>query len=333
MNRNRRRCGHGWWPVMAAAIVWLTPLASAVAAWGADAAGNSAAAEWIGACPTEPADPRMKMAGMAGNGWDGPGQNAVTIFWRVEGATPDTGANQRMAIINALQPWANVVQIGFVEVPVANENVAIDFNFLTGDHSGAEAQEAGDADCPFNGTPGGVVAHAGFPPGVASLCPNTLAETMAGNVHFDEDEVWEQDDANGGTALSLTLIACHEIGHALGLTHSGGSEVMRPGFSYNDAFVGLTANDITNIQAGYAAGAGSVSTLNTTGVWVDRNYVGVERGTFTEPFNTFVEGAGGVPPASTGVVVTVYAGSYPPPLTISQNMKIQALGGTVTLGQ
>lgn len=283
-------------------------------------------------CPTEPAE--APMMPMTGNGWDGPGQNAATLYWRVEGSTADIGTAQRTAMIDALQAWADVVQITFIETAIANENVAIDFNFATGDHSAIETQEAGDSDCPFDGA-NGKLAHAGFPPGVASLCPNTLAETFAGNVHFDDAETWEQDDTTGtDSKVSLTLIACHEIGHAIGLTHSTvAGAVMRPSFSSDDAFLGLQTDDITNIQAGYASGTGDVITLNETGVWVQQGWAGVERGTWFQPFSTVAEGVAGVPPASEGIVLQIRSGNYPETMTITRNMTLNAVNGVVTLGQ
>lgn len=287
----------------------------------------------IGYCPTEPLIASDKMD-MTGNGWDGPGQNAVTITWRMEGSTEDMGPDQRQAIIDALQVWANVVQIVFVETAVSNDNVAIDIAWATGNHSALEPQEAGDTDCPFNG-PGGVIAHAGFPPGVSSLCIDPMPETFAGNVHFDDAEVWEYgDQAGADTLFSLYLCAIHEIGHALGLSHTtGANDVMKSSMTSDETFGGLSSADITNITAGYAAGVGSVLTISGSGVWVSGSYNGVERGTFAQPFNTIGEGATGIPAGSANIVLHVVAGTYSGIPTISKNMFIQPESGVVTLTQ
>jgi hypothetical protein len=270
--------------------------------------------------------------GIAGNGWDGPGTNPVTIFWHVEGDTPDMGVMQRQALIEAMQAWAGVVEITFVELPVANANVSVDWNFLTGNHCAQETAECGDSSCPFDG-PGGIFAHAGFPPGVNSICVNPMPETFAGNVHFDDDETWEHDDEGPAGALSLALIACHEVGHSIGLSHdfSGGGDVMRPTFSSTDTFVGLSADDIVNVQSGYESGTGAVITLNETGVWVDHAYVGTELGTQAQPFTSLAEGVNGVPPASTGVIIHLQSGAYPE-LFINRDMVLVAEGGLVSIG-
>jgi hypothetical protein len=293
-------------------------------------------------CPVEPGSGALVLraagancgGGMTGDGWDGSGQNATTLFWHVGSATRDLGTGQRTAIIQALQAWANVVQITFRELPVAGQNRSLDFNFFTGDHSAGEPQEAGDPDCPFDG-PGGVLAHAGFPPGANSRCGGTMTEPFAGNVHFDDDETWEQDTGSA-SAFSLTFVACHEIGHALGLVHASGtcaSDVMRPSTSPTDAFSGLSANDIANIRSGYASGAGAVVTLNDTGVWVDGRFGGTELGTQSQPFNSVGEGANGVPPQSEGVVVHIQTGNYPETLTLTRNMVLRSENGAVTIGR
>jgi hypothetical protein len=257
----------------------------------------------------------------------------ATLFFHFDGVSADPNlVDQRQAILNGLQAWANVVQITFIERCTTNAFTSIDFDFVLGDHSAVEPQEAGDSDCPFDGT-NGILAHAGFPPGAVSACINMLAESFAGNVHFDEAESWEDDNANGAGSVSLRLIACHEIGHAIGLAHTSGStDVMRPTFSDLETFAGLSSADITNIRSGYAAGVGQVLPLETTGVWVDRNWGGPEEGTSIHPFNTIAEGIAGVPPASRDVSVNIEAGTYVEPLTINRAMHLVATNGTVTIG-
>lgn len=263
-------------------------------------------------CDTEPFEvpPSPEGAaggGMLGNGWDGPGQNPITVFWYVEGITADIDGPQRTAMINAMQAWAGVVRITFVEIAVPNLDKSIDMNFLTDDHAGSEPQESGDPDCPFDGG-GGVLAHAGFPPGVSSQCSGNMRETFAGNVHFDDAELWAQD---AGPGYSLTHIAAHEIGHAIGLKHSNGStDVMRATVSVAQAFAGLSSNDITNIRSGYATGTGAVVSLEDSGVWVDLNFFGLEYGIPGAPVNTVLEGVNGVPPFTSGVEVQIAPGHY-----------------------
>jgi hypothetical protein len=271
--------------------------------------------------------------GMNGSGWDGAGRGAATVFFHVEGTTPDFTAGQRTALITGMQTWANVVQIDFVELPIANADESIDFRFASGNHCAIESHECNDPDCPFDGV-GGTVGHAGFPPGANGTCGGNSVESYSGNVHFDEADTWEQDNAGGAGPISLTLIACHEIGHAIGLKHdlSGPNVVMRPSFADTDAFNGLTANDIANIRDGYATGTGSVTTLEDIGVWVDHGFGGVERGTQSQPFDTVTEGANGVPPLTTGIIVHIETGNYTDTPRITRAMVLRAEHGSAVIG-
>lgn len=160
-----------------------------------------------------------------------------------------------------------------------------------------------------------------------------MAETHAGNVHFDEDETWQQNAGNDGS-FSFTLIACHEVGHSLGLIHStGAADVMRASFNGNDAYVGLSQNDIDNIRLGYGAGSGVVTTLEQTGVWVNHNNAGgVQFGTFNAPFATVPQGVNGVPPGNFGVTLHIQAGVYPQTVFADKPMIMKAENGTVRIG-
>lgn len=270
--------------------------------------------------------------GMNGTGWDGAGLNATTVNWHMRTVSADlTATAQRTAWIAALQTWADVVQINFVELPVGGRNRELDLGYATGNHCAYESAECGNANCPFNGA-GGVIAHAGYPPATGSLCIPNMPETFAGDVHFDDDETWEQDTGSN-TAMSLQLIAAHELGHAIGLTHdTGAGDIMRPSFSTLDGAQAPSASDVANIRAGYANGTGSVVTLESTGVWVNGSYAGTELGTVGNPFNTVGEGVVGVPPGSTTVTLHIRGGNYSGGLVITQPMFIQVESGPAFLG-
>lgn len=276
---------------------------------------------------------QQRGGGMAGDGWDGGGANSVTIFFHVENTTNDIGAGQRAAMIAGLQTWADIVQIHFVEIGVPNRNRSIDFRFATGNHCAVEGDECGDADCPFDGS-GGVLAHAGFPPGVSSQCVSPMEETWAGNVHFDDAEAWSQDGEVSG--FSMALIAAHEVGHAIGLTHDtggGGPHIMRPTFNDTDVLQAPSFSDSFSVLLGYAAGAGSVTTFESGGIWVVPSFPLGQLGIQAAPFTSISAAVNALPPFNSGITINVGAGSYPAPVTITQPCTISSIGGTVTIGQ
>jgi hypothetical protein len=250
----------------------------------------------------------------------------------MDNTTGDFAASgQRAALLAAMQAWASVVQISFIEYPVSDLNDQVDWTFYSGNHCGAEPVECGDSDCAFDGA-GGTLAHAMFPPGAGSLCGGTMAETNAGNVHFDEAETWEQNGGNNSN-FSMTLIACHEVGHAIGLIHStGATDVMRATFSGTDTFNGLSQNDIDNIRLVYAAGTGTFTTLEQTGVWVNLNAGPSQLGTVNAPFKTIPQGVGGVPPGNSGVTLHIQAGTYLQTVIADKPMTMRAENGTVRIG-
>jgi hypothetical protein len=91
------------------------------------------------------------------------------------------------------------------------------------------------------------LAHAFYP-----APPNP--EPIAGDVHFDDAELWEIGNGLGTAAFDLMWVAVHEIGHALGLGHSSvPSAVMYPTVSTTTVFTGLHADDIAGLRSLYAA--------------------------------------------------------------------------------
>jgi len=131
-------------------------------------------------------------------------------------------AGWHAAITAAFASWSAVADITFVEVP--DDGAA--FNAATGS---GDIRIGGHT---FDGA-GGTLAHGFYPPA------NGL--TAAGDIHFDVAELWKIGFGGGG--FDIFQVAAHEIGHAIGLDHTGvPASLMNP--FYTEAFAGPQADDI-----------------------------------------------------------------------------------------
>nr|XP_056714846.1 matrilysin-like [Euleptes europaea] len=119
--------------------------------------------------------------------------NRKALTYRINNYTPDLPRHSVDQIIQrAFNVWSEVTPLTFHRVYGPAD---IEILFAYGAH--------GDGN-PFDGR-GGVLAHAYFP-----------GRDIGGDAHFDESEKWSERNRE----ISLFLVAAHEFGHSLGLTHS-----------------------------------------------------------------------------------------------------------------
>uniref|UniRef100_A0A4W6E4U0 interstitial collagenase n=1 Tax=Lates calcarifer TaxID=8187 RepID=A0A4W6E4U0_LATCA len=147
-----------------------------------------------------------------------------SLTYRIENYTPDMSASEvDDSIEKALQVWAKVTPLRFTRLYSGTADIMISFG--RGSH--------GDY-YPFDG-PDGTLAHAFAPsPGIG------------GDAHFDEDE-------NFTFRYVLFMVAAHEFGHSLGLSHSDDpGALMYPVYTYRnpDTFI-LPRDDVRGIQSLY----------------------------------------------------------------------------------
>jgi len=150
-------------------------------------------------------------------------------------------------IQRAMAEWSKAIKLTWVPTTSIGGARTVSILFARGAH--------GDG-YPFDG-PFGALAHTFYPAPPAS-------EPLAGDMHFDEDEIWRI-----GANTDIFSIALHELGHALGLGHSDNPfDVMYP---YYRIVATLAVGDTAAIQTMYApqdgsGGGGTPTPLTMTAV-------------------------------------------------------------------
>jgi len=162
--------------------------------------------------------------------------NKDVVTWKIVNYSPQLSRqSQREAWKKALKAWSDVSKLRFREVRRGPADM--EFLFATGDH--------GDNN-KFTSN-GNVLAHA-FQPGGPGI---------SGDVHVNEAKRWSlfREPREGETDLLQPIT--HEIGHALGLKHSGIYEsMMTPAYRGYDPENKLHQDDITAIQILYGSPRG-----------------------------------------------------------------------------
>lgn len=163
-------------------------------------------------------------------------------------------AGFKTQLINAFNAWSAVADITFVEVADGGE--AFNAPGTSGDiRIGGHALDGA----------GGTLAHGYAPPA------NGL--TAAGDIHFDTADTWKI--GFGGVGFDIFQVAAHEIGHAIGLDHTGVANSLLNPF-YTEAFTGLQADDIAGAQFLYGTALpSSVPDSGTTALFLGAALTGL----------------------------------------------------------
>ena len=165
----------------------------------------------------------------------------LTYF--ISGFSPDLDQrNQREIIGHAFAKWALESNLEFSEVfSRGNADIVIGFGARGHCNLYEESQLGCSPAAAFDGN-GKTLAHAYFP---------GIHTSVAGDIHFDEDETWAVTPTSF-SRVSFLSVAIHEIGHSLGLEHSKDeTAIMFASYDHRNIKTELASDDIKGIQSLY----------------------------------------------------------------------------------
>ncbi|KAL1461011.1 hypothetical protein WDU94_012944 [Cyamophila willieti] len=181
-------------------------------------------------CPDVlPKNQRFKRYVLAAGNWNRNNLSYYLDLWN----TKFNRKAIRRELDKAFKLWSSYGHIQFEEMRDKGADIII--SFQTGKHEDWNE---------FDG-PGGILAHAFFPGETPSL---------AGDIHFDEDENWTFDSSKGDADdPDFFTTAVHELGHSLGLAHSPERDsIMNPYYKFqNPGHLG--SDDILGIYERFIA--------------------------------------------------------------------------------
>ena len=197
----------------------------------------------------EELESRLVPYSVSGNSWPRP--ELITLSFMPDGtnlggATSNlsrsftsrfgTSARWQNEILRAAQSWAQQTNINFAVVPDSGA-AAGSGNYLQGDPNFGDIRIGGF------GFASNTLASAYMPPPVNNY-------SAAGDLNFNTSATF-----NVGSTYDLFTTAAHEIGHALGLTHSSLATAMMYPY-YTGLKQALSSDDIKGIRMIYSQGTG-----------------------------------------------------------------------------